>query len=51
MAQLCLRAVRANRPMVISDGKMRKTFMEGYVEIVNGAFDDVDAFDLELGQG
>jgi len=48
VAQLCLRAVRNNRPMVVSDRNMRQTFMDGYVKLVQGAFDDVDAFDRDL---
>ncbi len=49
VAKLCLQAVKNNRPMVITDGRMRKTFQEGYLDIVMGAFDDVDAFDREFG--
>ncbi|MFV8819833.1 SDR family NAD(P)-dependent oxidoreductase [Haliea sp. E17] len=48
VARLCLQAVRNNRPMVITDGNMRKTFEEGYLKIVMGAFDDVDAFDRSV---
>ncbi len=48
VAKLCLQAVVNNRPMVISDARMRKTFQDGYLQIVMGAFDDVDAFDRQL---
>ena len=44
-----LRAVRANRPMVVTDASRRKTFVETYVDLVMSAFDDVEAFDRELG--
>jgi NAD(P)-dependent dehydrogenase (short-subunit alcohol dehydrogenase family) len=45
VAKLCLQAVRSNRAMVVTDGSMRKTFMETYAEPVLAAFDDVDEFD------
>lgn len=48
VAQLCLRAVRNNRPMVITDPSMRQTFEETYLKIVMEAFDDVDQFELDL---
>jgi NAD(P)-dependent dehydrogenase (short-subunit alcohol dehydrogenase family) len=51
VAQLCLSAVKTNRPMVISDANMRKTFQEGYLDIVMRAFDDVEAFDRQLLNG
>jgi NAD(P)-dependent dehydrogenase (short-subunit alcohol dehydrogenase family) len=46
-AQMVLRAVRDNRPMVVTDGSMRKIFMETYVNIVMEAFDEADAFDRQ----
>ena len=45
VAKMCLRAVRNNRPMVVTDGSMRQTFQDGYQRIVMEAFDDVDDFD------
>lgn len=48
VAQLVLRAVRDNRPMVVTDAKHRKTFAESYVDLVMAAFDDVEAFDREF---
>lgn len=48
VAQLCLRAVENDRPLVITDGAMRKVFRETYVDMVEAAFDDVDAFDRAL---
>jgi NAD(P)-dependent dehydrogenase (short-subunit alcohol dehydrogenase family) len=47
VAELCLQAVRSNRPMVVTDGAMRKTFKETYADLVMAAFDDVDAFDRD----
>jgi NAD(P)-dependent dehydrogenase (short-subunit alcohol dehydrogenase family) len=44
-AQIVLEAVRENRPMVVTDGSMRKVFMETYVDVVMRAFDAADAFD------
>ena len=49
VAQLVLRAVRANRPMVVTDASRRKTFVETYVDLVMSAFDEVEAFDRERG--
>jgi len=46
-AQMVLRAVRDNRPMVVTDGSMRKIFMDTYVNVVMEAFDEADAFDRE----
>ena len=34
VAQLVLRAVRENRPMVVTDAAHRKTFVESYVDLV-----------------
>ncbi len=45
VARLCLKAVRANKPMVISDGKMREIFVRTYQSLVHDAFDFVDEFD------
>jgi short-subunit dehydrogenase len=47
VAQIVLRAVRENRPMVLTDASMRKTFVETYVNVVMEAFDQVEAFDRE----
>jgi NAD(P)-dependent dehydrogenase (short-subunit alcohol dehydrogenase family) len=49
VAQMAMRAVRDNRPMVVTDATQRKTFIEGYANLVMNAFDDVEAFDR--GQG
>lgn len=48
VAQLALRAVKLNRPMVITDASQRQRFVEGYANLVMTAFDDVAAFDREL---
>ncbi|CAN7285485.1 SDR family NAD(P)-dependent oxidoreductase [Phenylobacterium sp. LjRoot225] len=47
VAQMTLRAVRANRPMVLTEGWRREFFMRSYVGAVMQAFDDADAFDRE----
>ncbi len=47
VARLCLKAVRANKPMVISDGKMRDIFIRTYQTLVHDAFDFVDEFDAQ----
>ena len=47
VARLCLKAVKANRPMVITDGKMREIFVRTYQNLVHEAFDFVDEFDAE----
>jgi hypothetical protein len=49
VAQLVIRAVRNDRPMVVTDASHRETFTRSYVDLVMGAFDDVAAFDKELG--
>jgi len=46
-AQMVLRAVRDNRPMVVTDGSMRRVFMDTYVNVVMEAFDEADAFDRQ----
>src|SRR5262249_55140707 len=48
VAQMVIRAVRANRAMVITDGSIRPFFMDSYLKIVTEAFDDVDAFEKQL---
>lgn len=50
VAQMCLQAVQGNRPMVITDGAMRQTFRETYLDVVMGAFDDIDEFERTLNQ-
>lgn len=45
VGRMVVQAVRENRPMLISDGSMRKTFHETYVKLVDEAFDFVDRFD------
>jgi NAD(P)-dependent dehydrogenase (short-subunit alcohol dehydrogenase family) len=47
VAQLVLRAVRDDRPMVVTDASQRAAFLTSYVDLVMGAFDDVEAFDRE----
>jgi NAD(P)-dependent dehydrogenase (short-subunit alcohol dehydrogenase family) len=44
-ARMVLRAVRDNRPMIVTDGSMRRFFKETYVDVVMDAFDEADAFD------
>ena len=45
VAEMCLLAVRENRPLVVTDGSMRRLYLEGYHEMVMQAFDQVDDFD------
>lgn len=45
VGKMCVQAVRENRPIVITDGSMRKLFRETYVKLVEEAFDFVDDFD------
>jgi NAD(P)-dependent dehydrogenase (short-subunit alcohol dehydrogenase family) len=51
VARLCLQAVREDRPMVISDGKLREIFVRTYQNLVHEAFDFVDAFDAAEAAG
>lgn len=46
-AQMVLRAVRDNKPIVVTDGSMREQFMDTYVNLMMEAFDEADAFDRE----
>lgn len=48
VGRMVVRAVKEDRPMVITDGTMRKTFRDTYVKIVEEAFDFVDDFDSTL---
>jgi NAD(P)-dependent dehydrogenase (short-subunit alcohol dehydrogenase family) len=50
-AQMVLRAVREDRPMVVTDGSMRQIFMDTYVKVVMEAFDEADAFDGQMASG
>jgi NAD(P)-dependent dehydrogenase (short-subunit alcohol dehydrogenase family) len=45
VAQMVLRAVRENRPMVVTDASYREAFTRGYVDVVLSAFDDAADFD------
>lgn len=44
VAQMVLRGVRNNRPMVLTDETRRHYWQTHYVDIVTQAFDDVEAF-------
>jgi NAD(P)-dependent dehydrogenase (short-subunit alcohol dehydrogenase family) len=46
-AQMVLRAVRHDRPMVVTDGSMRQVFLDTYVNVVMEAFDEAEAFDRD----
>lgn len=48
VGRMVVRAVKENRPMVITDGTMRQTFRDTYVKLVEEAFDFVDDFDEDL---
>jgi NAD(P)-dependent dehydrogenase (short-subunit alcohol dehydrogenase family) len=45
VAQMVLRAVREDRPMVVTDASQREIFLRSYVDVVLSAFDDAAAFD------
>lgn len=45
VGKMVVKAIRDNRPMVITDGSMRQIFRDTYVKMVEDAFDYVDAFD------
>jgi NAD(P)-dependent dehydrogenase (short-subunit alcohol dehydrogenase family) len=45
VADMVLLAVRENRPMVVTDSTRRQLFMQGYVDVVLSAFEDVAEFD------
>lgn len=47
VASMVIRAVRRNRPMVVTDASQRQTFQKTYVDTVMAAFDDAEAFDRE----
>jgi NAD(P)-dependent dehydrogenase (short-subunit alcohol dehydrogenase family) len=47
VAEMVLRAVRENRPMVVTDPAQRDNFRKGYADLVMQAFDDVEAFDSD----
>jgi NAD(P)-dependent dehydrogenase (short-subunit alcohol dehydrogenase family) len=44
VAQMVLRGIRNNRPMVLTDGTRRHYWQTLYADIVTQAFDDVEAF-------
>jgi NAD(P)-dependent dehydrogenase (short-subunit alcohol dehydrogenase family) len=49
VAEMVLRAVQADRAMVVTDPHQRDDFVAGYVDVVLAAFDDAAAFDAEAG--
>jgi hypothetical protein len=51
VAEMTLRAVRANQPMVLTDAAKRQVFLDSYVAVVLQAFDEAAAFDHEAGTG
>ena len=50
VAQMVLRGVRRNRPIVLTDSYDRKIFQEIYVDPIMTAFDEVEAFEASLPQ-
>lgn len=48
VARMVLRAVRDNRPMVLTDSAKKALFLETYVDVVLAAFDEAARFDAEL---
>jgi hypothetical protein len=47
---MTLRAVRADRPMVLTDAAKRSAFLDSYVNVVLQAFDEAAAFDQGNGR-
>ena len=45
VAAMVLRAVRQDRPVVVTDPSQRQAFVDGYVDVVLSAFDDAEAYD------
>jgi NAD(P)-dependent dehydrogenase (short-subunit alcohol dehydrogenase family) len=50
VAEMVLRAVRQNLPMVVTDPSQRDAFQRGYADLVLRAFDEAAAFDREHGR-
>jgi NAD(P)-dependent dehydrogenase (short-subunit alcohol dehydrogenase family) len=49
IAPMVLRAVRNNRPLIFDHGDQRKAFRETYSQIVEACYDDIDAYESEIG--
>jgi NAD(P)-dependent dehydrogenase (short-subunit alcohol dehydrogenase family) len=49
IAPMVLRAVRNNRPFIFDHGDQRKAFRETYSQIVEACYDDIDAYEREIG--
>ena len=50
VAEMVLRAVRHNLPMVVTDPSQRDNFQRNYADLVLRAFDEAAAFDRERGR-
>jgi hypothetical protein len=49
IAPMVLRAVRNNRPFIFDHGDQRKAFRDTYSQVVEACYDDVDAYEREVG--
>jgi NAD(P)-dependent dehydrogenase (short-subunit alcohol dehydrogenase family) len=49
IAPMVLRAVRHNRPFIFDHGDQRRAFRETYSRIVEACYDDIDAYEREIG--
>jgi NAD(P)-dependent dehydrogenase (short-subunit alcohol dehydrogenase family) len=49
IAPMVLRAVRNNRPLIFDHSDQRKAFRETYSQIVEACYDDIDAYEREIG--
>jgi hypothetical protein len=46
--QMVLKAIRNDRPVIVTDPSHRAGFEQGFMRMVLEAFDDATAFDAEL---
>jgi NAD(P)-dependent dehydrogenase (short-subunit alcohol dehydrogenase family) len=49
IAPMVLRAVRNNRPLIFDHGDQRKAFRDTYSKVVEACYDDIDAYEREVG--
>ena len=50
VAEMVLLAVRADRPIVVTDATQRERFLQSYADVVLSAFDDAAEFDRRTGR-
>jgi hypothetical protein len=49
VAPIVLRAVQNNRPLVFDHADQRRYFRETYSSMVESCYDDIDAYEREMG--